>query len=337
MADFWKSSGYHLLTVNRQGHLEVTADFIKAYLTRPEVHPVEDSCDHEIAVFEKLMADPFVVIEDSEIAAFADADAQDNYRVVLGFKDLLIKHKTIESAYLHLMKSGNTNIPPVFIDQMVCVIVRNILTPCHDPIRVKAGELFFREQSVTTEEGRIMLADDEIVEMYAKTGGVGALGQLLVDSNTPMLSIELDVLSEDSKEIYWERSDRFDTVIDLRFTQPALDAFARVIEAWIKHFYQLDVKCQPRKSIEDEKWSWHIGMDVESTRLLNALYREETLSFEDIEQIIALFRLEIIDQNAINPSLRGRPIYLGLAMTRNKKIIMKPQNLLLNLPLIGKT
>jgi len=334
MADFWKSSGYHLLGVNAQGHLDVTADFIKAYLTRPEVHPVDESCENEIATFEKLMADPFIKIEETEISKFADTDAQDNYRVVLGFKDLLIKHKTIESAYLNLMKSHNIKIPPVFVDQMVTVIVRNILSKCHDPIRIKAGEIFFREQSVTTEEGRIMLADDEIVEMYAKTGGIGGLGQLLVDSNTPMPSIELDVLSEDNKDIYWERSDRFDTVIDFRFTQPALDAFARVIETWIKHFYQLEVRCQPKKTIEDEKWSWHIGMDAESTRLLNALYEEQALSFEDLEQIIALFRLDIVDQNAIKPSMRGRPIYLGLAMTRAKKILMKPQNLLLNLPLV---
>jgi len=334
MADFWKSSGYHLLSVNAQGHLDVTADFIKAYLTRPEVHPVDTSCDIEIAAFESLMADPFLQITDAEIDKIADADTRDNYRVVLGFKDLLIRHKTLESAYLNLMKSGNINIPPVFVDQMVNVIVRNILSKCNDPIRIKAGEIFFREQSITTDEGRLMLADDEIVEMYAKTGGVGPLGQLLVDSNTPMPSVELDVLSEENRDIYWERSDRFDTVIDFRFTQPALDAFARVIEAWIKHFYQLEVRCQPRRSIEDEKWAWHIGMDVESTRLLNALYRQETLSFEDMEQIIALFRLEIIDQNAIKPSLRGRPIYLGLAMTRAKKVIMKPQNLLLNLPLV---
>ncbi len=333
MADFWKSSGYHLLQVNDQGHLDVTADFIKAYLTRPEVHPVDESCDNEIAAFEKLMDDPFAVVAEDEIARFADPDTRDNYRVVLGFKEMLIEHQTIENAYLNLMKSGDIKIPPVFVDQMVTVIVRNMLTQCHDPVRIKAAELFFREQSVTTEDGRIMLADDEIVEMYAKTGGIGGLGQLLVDSNTPMPSVELDVLSEDNKDLYWPRSDRFDMVIDFRFTQPALDAYARVIEAWIKHFYQLDVKCQPKKTIEDEKWSWHIGLDVESTRLLNALYNQEVLGLEDLEQIIALFRLEIIDQNAINPAMRGRPIYLGLAMTRGKKLRMKPQNLLLNLPL----
>jgi hypothetical protein len=31
--------------------------------------------------------------------------------------------------------------------------------------------------------------------------------------------------------------------------------------------------------------------------------------------------------------LRGRPIYLGLAMTEGQRVKLKPQNLLLNLPL----
>ncbi len=333
MIDFWKSSGFHLLALNQQGHLDVTADFIRAYLTRPEIHPIDESCENEIATFEKLMADPFVKIDDAEIAKFADEDARENYHVVLGFKEMLTRGGTIENAYLNLMKSGDIKIPPVFIDQMVAVILRNILSHCHDPIRVKVAEIFYREQNVSTDEGRLMLADEEIVEMFAKTGGAGGLGQLLVESNTPTPSIELDVLSEDNKEIYWPRSDKFDTVIDFRFTQPALDAFARVIEAWIKHFYQLEVRCQPRQSIDDEKWAWHIGLDAVSTKLLNTLYEEKSLSFEELNQIVALFRLEIIDQNAVELSLRGRPVYLGLAMTNANKVQMKPQNLLLNLPL----
>ena len=34
------------------------------------------------------------------------------------------------------------------------------------------------------------------------------------------------MLDEANAEIYWARSDRFDTVIDFGFEQPALDAFA---------------------------------------------------------------------------------------------------------------
>jgi hypothetical protein len=35
----------------------------------------------------------------------------------------------------------------------------------------------------------------------------------------------------------------------------------------------------------------------------------------------------------MRPDLRGRPVYLGFAMTPNRRLRMKPQNLLVNLPL----
>lgn len=332
MREFWKSAGFHLLEVNDDGWLTVTPDFLRAYLTRPEVHPIDESCDNEIALFEALMADPFMTVEEQRLDAFADPDARDNYRVVLRFRDRLMSAGTVEGAYLDLVR-GPIDVPPVFVDQMVHVILKNILKETKDPIRLRAAELFFRDQNVSTDDGRVMLADDEIVEMYTETGGLGGLGHLLVESSTPMKSVELDVLDEDNKEIYWERSDRFDTVVDLRFTQPALDALARVIEAWIGHFLRLQVRIQPMQRIDDEKWSWHVGLDAEATRILNGLYEGQEMPFDDMQRIIALFTMKIEDRNAVQPALRGKPVYLGAAMTAAKKLKLKPQNLLTNLPL----
>ncbi len=178
-----------------------------------------------------------------------------------------------------------------------------------------------------------MLADDEAVEMYAKTGGLGGIGQLLAQSATPMRRVELDVLDEDNAAIYWERSDRFDTVVDFRFAQPALDAFARVLEAWVRHFLAVAVRVQPLQRIDDEQWRWHIGLDAEATRILNGLYRGDEQVLEDQARLIALFRLDIEDQETVAEVVRGRPVYLGMAMTGDSKLQMKPQNLIVNLPL----
>ena len=164
---------------------------------------------------------------------------------------------------------------------------------------------------------------------------LGGLGQLLNESKTAMKSVELDVLTEDNKHIYWERSDRFDTVVDIRFTQPALDALARVLEAWILHFLKLRTRIQPMRRIEDENWLWHIGLDVDATRLLNSLYQGKELPFGELQKILALFKLDILDKAAVQSNLQGKPIYLALAMTPDKKLKMKPQNLLTNLPVIA--
>lgn len=333
MHEFWKSAGFHLLEVNEQGWLTVTPDFLRAYFSRPEVHPVDESCDSEIALFEALMNDPFMSVDDARLNQLADEDARDNYRVVLRFRDRLASAGTLEGAYLELMRGERIDVPPVFVDQMVHVILRNILSDARDPIRLRAAELFFRDQNVSTDDGRVMLADDEIVEMYTESGGLGGLGQLLMESNTPVKSVELDVLDEDNKDIYWERSDRFDTVVDLRFTQPALDGLARVIEAWIGHFLGMDVRVQPMQRIDDEKWSWHVGLDAEANRILNALYEGSTVGLEEMQQIIALFTMKFDDANAVRSELRGKPVYLGAAMTPSGKLKLKPQNLLTNLPL----
>ncbi|WP_174436781.1 DUF6352 family protein [Azospirillum brasilense] len=42
MSDFWKESGFHLLTRDADGWLAVTPDFLRAYLMRPEMRPPED-------------------------------------------------------------------------------------------------------------------------------------------------------------------------------------------------------------------------------------------------------------------------------------------------------
>ncbi|MDX1716088.1 MAG: hypothetical protein R3287_04205, partial [Anderseniella sp.] len=77
----------------------------------------------------------------------------------------------------------------------------------------------------------------------------------------------------------------------------------------------------------------HIGMDAEATRLLNTLYNGEELGLDEQVAIIGLFRMEIPDDRMVLDRVRGRPVWLALAKTPAGKLVMKPQNLLLNMPL----
>lgn len=335
-AKFWKSAGLHLVERNERGWLAVSPDLIRAYLTRPEIHPIDTSCANEVALFEALMDDPFLIVPDETLAAFQDADAADNYRLVLAYRDLLSDAGTLEGAYLELMRSASIRVPPVFIDQLVHLILGNVLYDCTDPLRLRAAELFFREQSVSTDDGKIMLADHEIVEMQASTSEGNVIAQLLAETATPMRQVELDVLTDDNAQIYWPRSDRFDTVVDLRFTQPANNALARVIEDWVRHFLGLDVNVQPLSTIKDEAWRWHIGLDRDATTILNALYNDEDVDEADLQRILALYRMEIRDRDRVIADVVGKPVYLGLAMGVDKRLRLKPQNLLTNLPLVTR-
>jgi hypothetical protein len=320
----------HLLECDAEGRLKPTAAFLRAYYMRPELQPLAASCAAEIRVHERLAADPFVAVTEAELAAMADAEAADNYRQVLAFRDLLVGAGTIEGAYLRLMRRPGVAIAPLFVDQMVHVIVHNILRGCSDPIRLRAAELFFREQTVSTEDGRLMLADDETVAMHARRQRDGTLLPPLAGAPRQVV---LDVLGEDNTQIYWQRSDRFDTVIDFRYGTPAPDALARVIEGWLQHLLQVAVRVEPRPNISDADWRWHIGLDREATMILDALYAGRTLPLADAERIVGLFRMRICDDALVRDDVRGKPVYLALAMDGERRVKMKPQNLLMNLPL----
>lgn len=332
---FWKSAGLHLLSRNLDGWLNVTPDFLRAYLTRPEVHPIAESCGEEVRLHERLMNDPFAAVSADDLNAMADADAADNYRAILAFRDALVAAGTLEGAYLSLMRGGLNGIPPVFVDQLVHVILRNALADVTDPIRLRAAEIFFREQSVSTDQGRIMLADDEIVSMHTSAGQAVGLVQLLEDTGTPVREVTLDVLDEDNAQIYWARSDRFDTVVDFRFEQPALDAFARVIETWLAHLLGVAARVEPRPRLEDRDWRWHIGLDRHASQFLDQLYAGETLPDEKMRAIIALFRMRLLDEASVIERVKGRPIYMAMATGPDGRVRMKPQNLITNLPLIA--
>ncbi len=333
MPEFWRGSGFHLLRRNDDGHLSVTDDFLRAYYQRPELAPVAESCPAELALHASLLEAPSRAVSASELSQLADADAQENYEIILEFRNRLMAQGTIEAAYMDLFGGVPIRIPPIFIDQMVHVICRNMLEACEDAMRVRAAELLFRAQKATREEGAIMLADEETVEMHAASGGFGRIGRLLSESETPMRSIDLDILTEENKELYWAESDRYATVLDFTFTRPGLDAFCRVIEAWVGHFFRVGVSVQPVQSIRDERWAWHVGLDTESSAILNDLYNGEEVGEDRLSRLLSLFRLEFEDAAAMRADIAGRPVYLGVAMSADGAVRVKPQNLLTNLPL----
>ncbi len=176
--------------------LVVGDDFLRAYMRRPEIAPVAESCAAERALHAALLAEPRRPTSEAELAAISDADARENYQVWLSFRDRLPPAETLEDAYLKLFLEQVPGVPALFVDQLAHILTRHALEGCDDGLRARAGELLFRPQSVTIEDGAILAADRETVEMYATTGGFGSLGQLVVQAQTKLRTIELDVLNE---------------------------------------------------------------------------------------------------------------------------------------------
>jgi len=97
------------------------------------------------------------------------------------------------------------------------------------------------------------------------------------------------------------------------------------------------VQIQPVEEVKGGKWVWHIGLDQESSSILNDLYNGNEVTAERNQRLVSLFRMEIRDETLIRPDIAGQPIYLGMAMTADNLLRLKPQNLLVNLPLAEST
>jgi hypothetical protein len=62
------------------------------------------------------------------------------------------------------------------------------------------------------------------------------------------------------------------------------------------------------------------------------LYTGADVSEDRLKSLVSLFKLEFKNASDMRIDVAGKPVYLGLAMDANGHVKIKPQNLLLNLP-----
>jgi len=328
MIDFWLTCGHHLLDRYIGGGLLVTDEFLKAYLARPELAPPTDACAAERSLHAAVLTDPRRPVTASEIRAIADADARENWSMMIAFRDHLVGHKTVEAAYLDLVRRGVGATPPLFINQLVHVILRNVMDDCEDAFMLRAAELFFRPQRLTVHGGSLIAADEETV---------AGVSPQPVSPLVAMLGLpapgEIDVLNDDNAGSYWERSDLFDMALDLTAGRRGLDALGKVIERWIKHLLSVEVELEALIEAAGVDLTWYVGLDAEATGIGDALWNGEELDQASRERIAGLYRLTFRNAEAVLEKARGEPIYLLLAMTPERMLRMKPQNLVTGLPI----
>jgi hypothetical protein len=334
MPDFWPACGYRLLARGSDGRLTVTDDFLRAFLARPELAPVAESGPRELALHDALIAQPRRAVSSVQLSAVEDEDARENYRIWLRFRDRLASAGSLEAAYAGLFRGEGVDVPPVFVRQLTQVVLRHVLGDAAEPFEARAAEMLFRTQKIAVnEDGSVMAADDEVVELHATTGGFGSLGELLRQQSVPMRSLDLDVMNADNAAEYWQRDERHDFSVAINRGQPALEALCRVLEKWVAHFLAVRVRIVPERRIDDDRWVWHVGLDAEASGILNDLYNRAEVDDERLSRLLCLFRLEFDDSADMRPAIAGRPVYLAMAMDGDRRLKLKPQNLLLNLPL----
>ena len=320
------------------------ADFLRSFLALPELALVAESCPAERLLHERLVVEPTRAVDAGELAAIADGDARENYATFFAFRDAVERAGTLEAHYLALVRGGRIALPPVFLDRMVAAIVAPLVDGDADVFERRAAQLLHRAQRVAVVGGRVLCADSERADRASEAAraadlvrdllrGGGAIGEM------PILGAgDADGFAADPHRWVLDLTHEIasDLGHGLTFTMArahsGLAALARVLERWIFHLLAVRTTIRPLARIDDPAWRWHVGLDAEATTLLNALYRGETPDDERLERLVGLFRLDFADPREMRADVAGRPVYLGLAFDAAQTLKLKPQNLLVNLP-----
>jgi hypothetical protein len=331
--DFWVAAGHHLCDRDAEGRIQATADLWRAFCARPELVPPEEACAAERALHASLLAEPLRAVPEAEIAGLADADARENFRVFLGFRDRVLAEPSLEAAWLALFRQGVQGVPPIFLQMLTHLVARAALEGVGDPFTLRAAELLFRPQRAAIHQGALLLADEEVLETRAADGGFGTIGQLLVEAGAPPREVEIDVLSEANGHLYAGRSDAHDFALDIAENRPGQHGLARALEHFIGHVIGERVTIRPVPVIEDQNWTWHVGLDAEATGIANDLWQGRKVKQARLARILWLGVLDFAEASRVLPRVAGKPVYLALAMDAAQKLRMKPQNLVAGLPL----
>ncbi len=340
-------STHEVAARGRERWLEAGDDFFRPLLTLPQLALVDESCADERRLHQRLVAEPTRSISGAEIDALADGDARENYAVFLAVRDAIVAAGSLEAYYLRLVRGGPITVPPPFIDAVVAAIVARLVDDC-GAIERRAAQLLHRAQRVALRDGRVLCADRDSADRASATlPPFDIVRQLVAPASDAAAG--LPVLGTSNVREFDAARDPFGFVLDLSheiandlghglsFTMARSDsgmsALARVLERWIAHFLDVRTTIRPLQRIDDPAWRWHVGLDAESTAILNDLYRGESPDADRLQRLLGLFRLDFVDALEMRTDVAGKPVYLGLAMSAEQTLKLKPQNLLLNLPL----
>ena len=361
MQNFWPSCGFYQLQRNTKGWLVPTDSYLRLFLERPELMLLPESCPAEHALHDALMADPSRDVVDAELLSLQDSDARESYGLFLSFRDGLLKAGSLESYYLSLFPrdgGGSVSIAPLFLDLIAQAILHNMLDDTTDAYEVRAAEMLFRSQRISNQDGQVLSGDRATLDMLNETGGLGDMGRFLSEAQAPLPTLHMHVLTDENAPEFFAtgqlkaqqaQQDQHRFLLDLThevtndlshglmFTmtraRSGLKALASVLQKWVQHFLGVKVTIRPLQKIDDEAWRWHVGLDAEATALLNDLYEGHNVEPARLQRLVSLFRLDFTHPHDMRADVAGKPVYLGLMMNADGVLKLKPQNLLVNLPL----
>jgi stress response protein YsnF len=95
----------------------------------------------------------------------------------------------------------------------------------------------------------------------------------------------------------------------------------------------IEVSIEPLTELRDAKLSWYVGLDTDATEIGDRLWHGEALDEETNGRVRGIYRLTFADPALMLEEVGREPVYLIMAMSPQKLVRLKPQNLLTGLPI----
>lgn len=276
----------------------------QALLQRPELAPVPESCAAERALHAALSSDPLQPVAPARLAALQDADARESWGHFLAWRNAVLAAGSLEAWLLALWRGRRIVLPPLFIDLAVQAIAEALVEGETDATLHRAAALLHRPQRVQHADGRVLLHD--------------------VDDPT---GAPLDLTHRIANDL------GHGLVFQMTWSRSGLRALADVLERWVLRLLGVRVHIEPLERVDDPHWRWHVGLDAEASALLNDLYQGHEVDDDRRQRLLSLFRLRFDDPAEMHADVAGAPVWLALMADARQTLRLKPQNLLLNLPL----
>jgi hypothetical protein len=180
---------------------------------------------------------------------------------------------------------------------------------------------------MTLHEGALIAADEETLAGVTNTPTSPLVSMLGLPAEA-----QIDIINDDNAAHYFEHSDQFHMAIDLTAGRRGLSALAQAMTRWVNHVLGIEVDIEPLTELRDVALTWYVGLDADATRIGDALWNGDELDEAQAGRVVGIFRLTFRNPSLVMEKVQGESVYLILAMTADKLLRMKPQNLLTGLP-----
>ena len=106
-----------------------------------------------------------------------------------------------------------------------------------------------------------------------------------------------------------------------------------VTDEFVKCYLARPELIKPVTEMGDVSFNWYLGLDAVGAQIGDTLWNGSSLDQRGQASVVGLYQLKFEDPTVVAKNIRSEPVYLILAMTPDKALHMKPQNLLTGLPI----